>query len=113
MIFSTRLYEELEKQRKADKEALRLKVLEKSKLEIKKYFSDKEIKSVYITGSILIPGKFTQRSDIDIAVEGIDADEFFSLYGDLMFALPKPIDLIDIKKDEPFSSMILKEAVLL
>ena len=35
----------------------------------------------------------------------------FSLYGDLMFALPKPIDLIDIKKDEPFSSMILKEAV--
>jgi hypothetical protein len=51
--------------------------------------------------------------DIDIAVEGIAAKDFYSYYGDLMLSLSKPIDLIDLSSASKFVQMIRREGMLL
>ncbi len=54
-----------------------------------------------------------ESRDIDIAVEGILPRDFFKYYGDLIFSLSKPVDVIDIKGKSKFISLILREGILL
>ncbi|MBN2808597.1 MAG: hypothetical protein JXR80_03800 [Deltaproteobacteria bacterium] len=51
--------------------------------------------------------------DIDLAVEGVRPEEFYSFYGDLMFSLSKPVDVVDLSGDSGFIRMINQEGVLL
>lgn len=68
---------------------------------------------VYIFGSIA-NGKFNENSDIDIAVKGIKAEEFYKVAGILMFELENKIDLIDLDdNNNRFAQMILKVGGLL
>lgn len=66
-------------------------------------------KRVILFGSSMCPG--IESHDIDIAVEGIEAKDFFSFYGDLMFALSKPVDVIDISSNSRFVDLIKKEGI--
>jgi|GEM_PF-419097 len=59
---------------------------------------------VLLFGSALISNKTS--NDIDVAVEGIDDKDFFSFYGDLIFALNKPVDVIDLKNDTKFNRLV-------
>jgi len=68
-------------------------------------------KRVLLFGSSIDPGK--ESRDIDIAVEGISAKDFFKYYGDLIISLSKPIDVIDIKGKSKFIKLILREGTLL
>ncbi|OGW94796.1 MAG: hypothetical protein A3I73_02580 [Omnitrophica bacterium RIFCSPLOWO2_02_FULL_45_16] len=68
-------------------------------------------KKVLLFGSSTDPEK--ESSDIDIAVEGISAKDFFKYYGDLIFSLSKPVDVIDIKGESKFISLILQEGTLI
>lgn len=68
-------------------------------------------KKVLLFGSSADPEK--ESRDIDIAVEGIPAKDFFKYYGDLIFSLSKPVDVIDIKGKSKFISLILREGKLL
>ncbi|MCK4696590.1 MAG: hypothetical protein KAT74_12545 [Candidatus Cloacimonetes bacterium] len=68
-------------------------------------------KRVILFGSSLSPDKDSR--DIDIAVEGIDPYKFFKYYGDLIFSLSKPVDVIDLTGTSKFIQMIRKEGVLL
>jgi len=54
-----------------------------------------------------------KSNDIDLGVEGIDDSLFFQFYSELIFALSKPIDLIDLKKKSLLSSMIKSEGAVL
>lgn len=49
--------------------------------------------------------------DIDLGVIGIEPGRFFEFYGDLMFSLSKPVDLIDLSKDTKFNAIIKREGV--
>ena len=49
--------------------------------------------------------------DIDLAVEGIAPGIFFTLYRDLIFALSKPVDLVDLADDTPFTKVVRREGV--
>ena len=49
--------------------------------------------------------------DIDLAVEGIRAQDFFRFYGDLLNRLPFPVDVVDLSKSSRFTQMILKEGI--
>ena len=51
--------------------------------------------------------------DIDLAVEGIAPQEFFRSYGDLMFAVSKPIDPVDLSGRSKFLDLIRREGVTL
>ena len=52
-------------------------------------------------------------NDIDLAVEGLPASRFFKFYGDLIFNLSQPVDLVDISKPSRFSKMIAAEGITL
>lgn len=68
-------------------------------------------RKVLLFGSSADPKK--ESHDIDIAVEGIPAKDFFKYYGDLIFSLSKPVDVIDIKGKSKFISLILREGTLI
>ena len=52
-----------------------------------------------------------EARDIDIAVEGISARDFFRFYGELMFALSKPVDVVDLSGDSKFLDLVRREGV--
>ena len=52
-------------------------------------------KRVVLFGSCLSSQRETR--DIDIGVEGIAEEDFFTFYGDLLCALSKPIDVVDFE----------------
>jgi predicted nucleotidyltransferase len=50
-----------------------------------------------------------ESRDIDLAVEGIAPREFFRFYGELMFALSKPVDLIDLAASGRFTGIVRRD----
>ena len=77
-------------------------------LEIAQKYS---ISKLYLFGSNLKDKR--DSNDIDIAVDGITDSLFFKFYGELIFSLSKPVDLIDLKKKTLLNEMIKSEGILL
>ena len=50
-----------------------------------------------------------ESRDIDIAVEGVADKDFYDFYGELLFALSKPVDIVDLFKKTKFIELVLKE----
>ncbi len=72
-----------------------------------------EIAARYDVEQVLLFGSSADLSrnprDIDLAVEGIDPASFFRFYGDLLFGLSKPVDLIDLSRDTKFARIVRQE----
>ena len=66
-------------------------------------------KRVILFGSALSPDK--ESRDIDIGVEGIEEKDFFTFYGELMCALSKPVDVIDLSITSRFSELVNLEGI--
>ena len=66
------------------------------------------VKRVFLFGSGL---RKRRPRDIDLAVEGLRPKDFFKFYGDLLFSLPKPVDLIDLSKDSKFTRLVREEGL--
>ena len=49
--------------------------------------------------------------DIDLAVDGLPPEDFFRFYGELLFSLSRPVDLIDLSRDTRFNRMVRREGV--
>ena len=62
-------------------------------------------------GSSIDPDR--KANDIDLAVAGIAPDGFFSFYGDLLFELSKPVDLIDRTSDTKFNRLVYRDGIRL
>ena len=58
--------------------------------------------AVYQWGSVLRPDRFTELSDIDIAVKGVlDVRQFSALLGDAETMTDFPIDIVQVERIEP------------
>ncbi len=68
-----------------------------------------DAEAVWLFGSAL--GDEQNVGDIDLAVEGVAPEKFFSFYFRLMLALPKPVDLLDLSLDPPLSPIIRERGV--
>ena len=68
-------------------------------------------KRVLLFGSAL--SSDTEGRDIDIAVEGIPDELFFTFYGELMRVLSKPVDVVDLSRPTRLTLLILAEGELL
>lgn len=66
------------------------------------------VKRVILFGSSLSK---KQSRDIDLAVEGLRPKDFFKFYGDLLFSLPKPVDLVDLSRDSKFTRLVRAEGL--
>lgn len=84
-------------------------ILEQDRQQIAHLAERYRIKRLYLFGSSADP--VHQGRDIDLAVEGLPPEDFFRFYGDLLFSVSKPVDLIDLSKDSKFTRLILREGV--
>lgn len=70
-----------------------------------------DVKGILLFGSSIDPDR--EANDIDLAVEGIAATKFFDFYGELLLALSKPVDLVELSRDSKFNKLIYREGVRL
>jgi len=69
-------------------------------------------REVYVFGSAAIE-KMRSDSDVDIAVSGLPPEVFFRAISDAERALGRPLDLIDLDEDNPFTRYLKSEGELL
>ena len=86
-------------------------ITEHDKAKIKDISQKYHASRVVLFGSSLEPEK--KSGDIDIAVDGVAPQDFFTYCGELMFALSKPVDVVDLSSDSKFIQLILKEGQLI
>jgi predicted nucleotidyltransferase len=67
------------------------------------------VKRVILFGSSLSADK--ESRDIDIGVEGLEEKDFFAFYGELMCALSKPVDVVDLSTKSRFVELIQREGI--
>ena len=81
-------------------------------IEIIKQLSSKySVKKVVLFGSSLDSQR--EGRDIDLAVEGVPPEDYYRYCGELMMALTKPVDIVDLSVPCKFVDMVLKEGVVL
>jgi predicted nucleotidyltransferase len=67
--------------------------------------------AVYVFGSV-VEGPVRPDSDIDLAVAGLPPAVFFQAMGQTMFVLPRPLDLVDLDVDTPFTRYLKQKGKL-
>ena len=55
----------------------------------------------------------SESRDIDIAVEGVHPKKFFEFYGDMIFRVSKPVDIVDLDQKNRFTKIIRKEGIVI
>ena len=86
-------------------------ISEKDRVTIQEIARKYRVSRVLLFGSSL--SENVESRDIDIAIEGIADKDYFAFYGDLMCALSKPVDVVDLSKKSKFVEMVLREGVKL
>jgi uncharacterized protein len=57
-----------------------------------------EFESGYVFGSVTQAGKFTEASDIDVAIESMKVGEPFRMAGDLSLVLSREVDVVPLDR---------------
>ena len=68
-------------------------------------------REVYVFGSVA-RGESGERSDVDLAVSGLPPQVFFKAMGQAGDVLGRPLDLIDLDEETPFSRYLKDEGEL-
>jgi len=72
------------------------------------------VRRAYLFGSVLRQGAFRLDSDVDIAVEGVNATDYFSLWRDLEEAMPGwTVDLRDFVPGTHLAERVQREGRLI
>jgi len=98
MAFDTRLLDEALARRRVAREAARQATLTATIRLLEELSPRYGIRRAYIFGSVTRPGRFTEKSDVDIAVEQIKPARFFEAMSILAEALGREVDLVELDK---------------
>lgn len=66
---------------------------------------------VVLFGSSL--DKDREPEDIDLGIKGIEPRLFFRFYGELLMALSKPVDLVDLAQRSLFTELVERDGVVI
>ncbi len=66
---------------------------------------------IYLFGS-LVNGDHSEKSDIDLAVRGLQKRKYFRALGRLMLKLDHHVDLVNLEKRDRFSTLLLEKREL-
>ncbi|WP_319562698.1 nucleotidyltransferase domain-containing protein [Marispirochaeta sp.] len=69
-------------------------------------------KEIYIFGSIA-NGQFSDESDLDIGIIGLEKKRFFQVYGELISRLKRPVDIIGLDYNTEFSHQVKNEGIFI
>ena len=106
--FEPYLWHESRRRKLEADEALRLSVLGKLKGALAELGRNYQWNTVYVFGSVIKPGKFQTRSDVDVAVEGLDKLRLYSLVADISAFMERDVDVIVLEECH-FSESIIKK----
>lgn len=106
--FEPYLWHENRRRKLEADEAIRLSVLGKLKDALTDLGRNYQWDAVYVFGSVIKPGKFQQRSDVDVAVKGLDKLRLYSLIADISAILERDVDVIVLEECH-FSESIIKK----
>jgi hypothetical protein len=95
--FSTSKLDQLISDRRLKNEQDRQFLLNKTKQWFNQYGKKYSIDRAYIFGSVTHPYHFSHQSDIDVAIENINLDDFFLVISLLSEHLEREVDLIQLK----------------
>ena len=77
----------------------------------------KELSRKYDAGRVVLFGSSLNRqqesNDIDLGVEGVAPKDYYQYCGELMMALTRPVDIIDLSVPSKFTDIVLEEGVVL
>lgn len=62
-------------------------------------------------GSVVMPGRFHERADIDIAVDSLEPERFFDLMAALSLEMGRDVDLVDLSECH-FAGQIWQKGVV-
>ena len=96
-----------EKRRLWEREKIRRKAIAKLSLLNDILSNFPQVKKAYIFGSIVKEGKFREKSDIDIALEGKVKEDYFLIWSELEEELNEGVDLRIL--DSGVTSQIIKK----
>jgi uncharacterized protein len=96
--FNTNKLDQILANRHLEAEKERQYLLNKTLNWLDTFGSQYGIQKAYIFGSLTQPQKFTHQSDIDIAVEQINPDDFFLVISLISEAMARDVDVIEINK---------------
>ena len=85
-------------------------ISEKDKSIILEYAQKYNLNKIILFGSTL---EKEDANDIDIAIKGIKPELFFKFYGELLFAISQPIDVINLDKNNSFTNLVEREGIKL
>ena len=86
-------------------------ISENDKIRIVELSGKYGVKRTLLFGSAAMPDR--ESNDIDLGVTGVSDALFFKFYGELINALSKPVDLIDLEDGSSFSSMVSRDGIVL
>jgi uncharacterized protein len=96
--FDTHLLNAALMRRRQENERQRLIVLNQVTEWLDARGADYGIDQAYLFGSLTRPNGFTEESDVDIAVEPIEPDRFFTVMGALTELVGRDVDLVELSK---------------
>ena len=97
-MFSTSKLDKILSDRISQNERERQKLLVKTLTWLDEFGLKYGIHKAYVFGSVTQSQRFNQRSDIDIAVEQVNPEDFFMVISLLSEALERKVDVIEINK---------------
>jgi len=87
-------HERRQQERRAEREALRREVLDQARSAIRRLAPQfPAVRAVYLFGSVLVPGRFLPRSDVDVAVDCDSVEAETPFWRALEEALERNVDL--------------------
>ncbi len=98
MTYPTPLLDQLQARRRQEAEANRQVTLAQTLGWLEKYGQAYGIEKAYIVGSLVRPNHFQTNSDVDIAVETIDPEQFFAAIANLSESVERDVDIIQLSE---------------
>jgi len=96
--FKTTLLDRALRQKRRDNERKRREAIEQAMRLLSKLSAQYAIERAFLFGSVARPGRFRERSDVDIAVFGLSDEKYFAFMGELSRQLSRDVDVIQMEK---------------
>jgi len=93
-----------------ENERLRRETLDRLLVSLKALSETERFETVYIFGSLTVPYRFADRSDIDLAFQDLDGDRLFYLTGKLSDLLGRDVNVVQLETVR-FKDKILKTGI--
>jgi len=96
--FKTTLLDQRLRQKQRENEKLRQQTLQRVLELLPQLATRYGFHRAYVFGSVTRKGRFRRYSDIDIAIEGLDDQQYFKFMADLYDRLEREVDVIQLEK---------------